>query len=177
MPVERVDLSCDTTPEPLLWRWCSAWRQRLFGGAVLGAEPATSCGEIRATTENDGAGVPAADRPNAVLPYSVAAWVAQANWAGVDRRGGAVVGAIDGQQPVSGPDGVGAYHPDATVITGAFPATREVYNVLDTCLPSYAAALRVHPVACRHRRSYLQKVLSRPRHPFQGGGPCGPTTR
>jgi phosphate transport system substrate-binding protein len=114
-----------------------------FVGTVLGAEPSTACGEVRTATENDGFAVPDADRAAAVLPYSVAQWVAQANGAGTDLRSGVAVGALGGQQPVGGPGPDGRYQPDDTVVNGGFPGVRTVYNVLDTRLPSYRQALRV----------------------------------
>ncbi len=115
-----------------------------FVGTVLGAEPSTSCGEVKVAAENDGTAVPAADRPAAVLPYSVAQWVAQANGAVTDVRSGVEVGSLGGENPVSGPDAAGRYEPNAGVINGGtFPGVRTVYNVLDTRLPSYGQALRV----------------------------------
>jgi phosphate transport system substrate-binding protein len=113
-----------------------------FTGTVLGGEPSASCGEVRIAAENDGSAVPAADRATAILPYSVAQWVAQANGVVADPRDGVRIGAIDGSSPVTGPDPDGHYAPDATVIA-SFPGARTVYNVLDTRLPSYGQALRV----------------------------------
>lgn len=115
-----------------------------FVGTVLGAEPSTSCGEVKIAAENDGSAVPAEDRAAAVLPYSVAQWVAQANGAGADVRAGARIGSLGGENPVLGPDADGRYEPNAAVINGTtFPGVRTVYNVLDTRLPSYGQALRV----------------------------------
>jgi phosphate transport system substrate-binding protein len=115
-----------------------------FVGTVLGAQPATSCGEPKVAAENDGTAVPAADRAGAVLPYSVAQWVAQANGAVADVRAGVVVGPLGGENPVSGPDADGRFVPNAAVVNGGtFPGVRTVYNVLDTRLPSYGQALRV----------------------------------
>lgn len=113
-----------------------------FVGTVLGAEPSTACGEIRTAAENDGTAVPEADRAAAILPYSVAQWVAQANGASTDVRSTVRIGAVDGSNPVTGPDADNRYRPDAAVINGAFPGVRTVYNVLDTRLPSYGQALR-----------------------------------
>jgi phosphate transport system substrate-binding protein len=113
-----------------------------FVGTVLGAEPATSCGDLRTAAENDGSAVPAEDRAGAILPFSVAQWVAQANGVSADLRATAQVGGIDGLNPVSGPDSNGKFQPDQDVINGAFIGVRTVYNVLDTRLPSYAQALR-----------------------------------
>jgi phosphate transport system substrate-binding protein len=113
-----------------------------FVGTVLGAEPSTSCGEVRTAGENDGTAVPAADRAAAVLPYSVAQWVAQANQASADLRAGVEIGSLGGENPVSGPT-AGRYEPnDAVINGGTFPGVRTVYNVLDTRLPSYGQALR-----------------------------------
>jgi phosphate transport system substrate-binding protein len=112
-----------------------------FVGTVLGAEPATTCGEIKIAGENDGSAVATGDRPAAVLPYSVAQWVAQANGAVGDVRSGIEIGAIGGLNPVTGPD-AGRYQPDAAVINGGFPGVRTVYNILDPRLPSYPQALR-----------------------------------
>lgn len=113
-----------------------------FTGTVLGAEPSASCGEVRIAAENDGSAVPAADRATAILPYSAAQWIAQANGVVADLRDGIRIGAIDGASPVTGPDADGHYAPNAAVIA-TFPGSRTVYNVLDTRLPSYGQALRV----------------------------------
>lgn len=114
-----------------------------FVGTVLGAEPATTCGAVRTAAENDGTAVPADDQAAAVLPFSVAQWVAQANAASPDLRTGVRIGALDGQNPIAGPDDTGKYAPNAAVVNGGFPGVRTVYNVLDTRLPSYTQALRV----------------------------------
>ena len=99
---------------------------------------------MKTAQENDGTAVPAADRPGAILPYSVAQWVGQANGGTPDLRGGVVVGAIGGENPVSGPDASGRYEPNAAVVGGStFVGVRTVYNVLDTRLPSYAQAKRI----------------------------------
>jgi phosphate transport system substrate-binding protein len=50
---------------------------------------------VRIAAENDGTAVPAEDRAAAVLPYSVAQWVAQANGASPDLRAEVLVGALD----------------------------------------------------------------------------------
>ncbi|HEY0000753.1 MAG TPA: substrate-binding domain-containing protein [Actinoplanes sp.] len=113
-----------------------------FVGTVLGAEPSTSCGDPLIAAENDGSAVPADDRATAILPFSAAGWVAQANGVSADVRATAVIGGIDGQNPVSGPDTTGAFQPDQAVINGGFIGVRTVYNVLDTRLPSYPQALR-----------------------------------
>ncbi|GGK03028.1 phosphate ABC transporter substrate-binding protein [Pilimelia anulata] len=113
-----------------------------FVGTLLGAEPSTACGPLREVPENDGAAVPAADRAAAILPYSAAGWVAQANGVAADRRGGAAIGALAGRQPVSGPDADGRYRPDDAVINGGFPGTRTVHHILDTRLPGHAEAVR-----------------------------------
>jgi phosphate transport system substrate-binding protein len=114
-----------------------------FVSTVLGAEPVTTCGDIRTAAENDGTAVTAADRSTAILPFSVAQWVAQANGASTDARADILIGAIDAQNPVSGPDSDGRYEPNTTAVNGTFPGARTVYNVLDTRLSSYPQALRV----------------------------------
>jgi phosphate transport system substrate-binding protein len=114
-----------------------------FVTVVLGAEPSTACGAVKTATENDGTAIPADDRATAVLPYSVAQWVAQANGASADLRAGVEIGAVGGQDPVAGPDAEGRFAPNAAAISGGFPGVRTVYNVLDTRLPSYPQALRV----------------------------------
>jgi phosphate transport system substrate-binding protein len=114
-----------------------------FVGTVLGAEPSADCGAVKTAGENDGSAVPAEDRDTAILPYSVAQWVAQANGASTDIRDGVAIGALGGQQPVAGPDADGKYEPNAAAINGTFPGVRTVYNVLDTRVPSYGQALRV----------------------------------
>jgi phosphate transport system substrate-binding protein len=114
-----------------------------FVGTVLGAEPSTACGAVQIAAENDGSAVPAEDLATAILPFSAAQWVAQANTASPDIRAGVQIGALNDQNPVAGPDAAGKYAPNVAVINGGFPGVRTVYNVLDTRLPSYAQALRV----------------------------------
>jgi phosphate transport system substrate-binding protein len=114
-----------------------------FVTTVLAAEPSTSCGDVKTAAENDGTAVPAEDRPAAILPYSVAQWVTQANGATTDVRSAVEIGALDGQNPVSGPDTGGRFQPNDTVINATFLGARTVYNVLDSRLASYPQALRV----------------------------------
>jgi phosphate transport system substrate-binding protein len=114
-----------------------------FVGTVLGAEPSTDCGAVKTAGENDGSAVPATDRDAAILPYSVAQWVAQANTASTDNRDGITIGALAGEHPVAGPDAAGRYRPNTAAINGTIPGVRTVYNILDTRLPSHGQALRI----------------------------------
>ncbi|WUI02376.1 substrate-binding domain-containing protein [Spirillospora sp. NBC_00431] len=126
----------------------SGTRSFFIGTVLAGAEPSTACGPVTEIQEHDGRAVPTGDRYNAILPYSVAQWVAQANNVVDDKRGTVVVGhqenAAGVQNPVSGPDGNGKYTPDTGIVTedSEFLGVRYVYNVLDSRIPSYGQALR-----------------------------------
>jgi hypothetical protein len=85
---------------------------------VVGASPAVSVQEH--------AGAALVGDPGAIVPFSIGQWVAQGNdIAGVtDRRSDAVLGSINGQNPVLGTDGAYSLDPAFTAIT------RLVYNIV-----------------------------------------------
>ena len=126
--------------------------RQFFIDAVLGGnEPSTACGAVNVVQENTGNAVPVADRFNAILPYSVAQWVAQANQPDglPDKRGNVLIGQQDvsvdnTENPVAGPDGSGKYSPNPDVVQegGDFVGIRYVFNVTDTRLPDYGQVLR-----------------------------------
>lgn len=120
-----------------------------FFTTVLGFDPTTvaSCAgqpAVKVVQENDGSAVVAADRPNAILPYSVAQWIAQGNQAGgiADIRGGSLIGQQGGQNPVVGT--TAPFSPNETVIRegATFVGVRPVFNILDTRSASYGQAKR-----------------------------------
>jgi ABC-type phosphate transport system substrate-binding protein len=92
-----------------------------FSTGVLGGVTIPATCPVTIVGENDGTQVAATDRPNAVLPYSVANWNAQANGASTDVRGGTVLGSIAGVAPTT-----------ANIADASFPAIRHVYNVMRT---------------------------------------------
>jgi phosphate transport system substrate-binding protein len=80
--------------------------------------------------ENHGNQVVAANRDNAILPYSFAQWTAQSNGTVPDDRAGATLGRINNVIPNS-----------TNVNNNTFLGRRYVYNVVKTGSPSYAAAV------------------------------------
>lgn len=110
-------------------------------------QPSTACGPVPEIQENSGNLVPAGDRQDAILPYSVAQYIAQANGVVPDKRGGAFAGqqeAASGvENPVSGPDAGGKFTPNPAVIKetgGDFLGIRFVYNIIDSTMPQYEQA-------------------------------------
>lgn len=108
---------------------------------VAPAPDAPGCPLRENVQENSGQAIPESERSGAILPYSAAQWITQANGRVTDIRFGTFVGAIDGGDPViEGPPA----RPNVDLInSGTFVGTRLVYNVLDTRSPGYASALRV----------------------------------
>lgn len=66
--------------------------------------------------------------PGAIVPFSVAQWVAQGNSVVADNRDGAVLGELNGEAPTTGAAGQYAYK--AGTAAGAF--TRLVYNIISS---------------------------------------------
>ncbi|MGH3242232.1 MAG: substrate-binding domain-containing protein [Spirillospora sp.] len=126
----------------------SGTRSFFIGTVLNGVEPSTSCGQVTDVQEHDGRAVPTGDRYNAILPYSVAQWVAQANNVVEDKRGTVVIGRQETTggtlNPVNGPDGNGRYAPNTAVVkeNPTFLGVRSVYNVLDGRVSSYSQTLR-----------------------------------
>jgi phosphate transport system substrate-binding protein len=80
--------------------------------------------------ENSGSAIPAADRDNAIVPYSFANWTAQSNGVEADIRSGAQLGRINNVVPNA-----------TTINDGTFIGRRYVNNVVKNGSPSYAAAI------------------------------------
>lgn len=72
--------------------------------------------------ENNGEEVPSADRPNAILPYSIAKYIAQTSGVSADVRGGSVLKNINGTKPLTSGGRLN------TSFTAAF--LRDVFNVI-----------------------------------------------
>jgi len=89
------------------------------------------------TQENDNRAIPTADKARAIYYMSYGQWYAQSKSVLADLRNGAVLGAIDVSGVLIKPSA-------ATINTSAtrFPATRYLYNILDTRNPDYLAGLR-----------------------------------
>jgi phosphate transport system substrate-binding protein len=113
----------------------SFFETRILGltAAQQGVLDDTSCTGVPRPTrveENHGNQVAAANRPNAILPYSFAQWTAQQNGVIPDDRAGSIEGQIGGVTPNA-----------TTINNGTFLGRRWVYHVLKNTSPSYAAAL------------------------------------
>lgn len=90
----------------------------------LGAIGVTSPGPCvdQSVQENSGEAVPAASRPNAIVPYSIAEYVAQTSGVVDDIRAGSVLRAINGTRPLTAQ---GRLNPS---FTPSF--LRQVFNVI-----------------------------------------------
>lgn len=74
---------------------------RSFWLAAIGVPTPGPCvNQPAAFPENDGSATPVEDRPNAILPYSIAKYVAQTNGLGDDVRAGSVLRNINGTKPI-----------------------------------------------------------------------------
>jgi len=96
--------------------------------------------------ENDGSAVPVADRKNAILPYSIARYVAQTKGTSEDVRAGAVLREINGTKPVVDKK----LNPG---FTSSF--LRQVFNVLkpeDMSDPDFQAVFAADGYICTHPR-------------------------
>lgn len=120
----------------------------LFRNNVLdGFDPTTvssaSCPAVVGYQQSHGDLIPKADRPNAILPYSVAAWTTQANGLAPNARGGAIAKPITVSgtplNPINGPK-LGKYTPNVAALTGGFPGVFTVYNVLHADSVAFTAA-------------------------------------
>lgn len=129
---------------------------------LLGFDPTTfsgpSCPAVVLTQENTGELIDTNnDEQTAVVPYSGANWVAQAEGTAPDQRRGQEIGNLNGQNIVREEGGAFALnardeaHPTAPVAeenvklvdpTPDYPAIRFVFNVIDTSSDSYTSAIR-----------------------------------
>jgi ABC-type phosphate transport system substrate-binding protein len=106
-----------------------------FLGAIGVTSPGACVKQPSTLEENSGAGIPAADRPNAILPYSIARWIAQKKGVSKDNRAAAVLRNIDGKAPLTS---AGALN------SGFAPAyLRLIYNVLKPADKGSAAFSKV----------------------------------
>jgi phosphate transport system substrate-binding protein len=113
-----------------------------FTGTVLGFDPATISGlTINRFQENDATSIPAANQATAIVPFSVAQWVAQGNSVSPNKRAGFTVNKLTGAgsdgAPVTG--SAGAYVP---AFADTFLGARTVFYVLDNRTVSYGQAKR-----------------------------------
>ncbi|GAB2916072.1 substrate-binding domain-containing protein [Rhodococcus aerolatus] len=130
----------------------SSGTRGFFVGTVLGgADPTTvssaSCPAVTIINENDASQIASGSQPAAILPYSAAQYVAQGNQVRkpdgtrvADLRNGAVIGTLDGQNPVTG--SAPNLAPNTTVYNSSYIGARNVYHVLDNTSVSYTEALR-----------------------------------
>ncbi len=92
-----------------------------FLGAIAVPTPGPCVLQPAGFPENDGSAVPAADRKSAILPYSIAKYLAQSKGAQEDLRAGSDVRQINGTKPI--------VHKK---LNGSFSASflRQVFNVI-----------------------------------------------
>lgn len=109
------------------------------GVTVFGDNNSSDTTDYRAivTQENDNRAITNADKARSIYYMSYGQWYAQSKSVLADLRNGAVLGAINVSGVLSKPSA-------ATINTTAtrFPATRYLYNVLDTRNPDYRAAAK-----------------------------------
>jgi phosphate transport system substrate-binding protein len=112
-----------------------------FTNKVLLFDPTTKPVTISRFQENDATSIPTADQASAIVPFSVANWVAQGNNVVTpDKRAGFFEGTLTGAGS-DGPPVTGTPGTYAPAFLDAFLGARTVYHVLDTRGPSYGAAL------------------------------------
>jgi ABC-type phosphate transport system substrate-binding protein len=93
-----------------------------FLGAIGVSTPGTCVKSPSTLEENNGAKIPAADRPFTIVPYSIAKWIAQKNGVSKDNRAGAVLRNVNGKAPLTS---------RGALNTGFAPAhLRLIYNVI-----------------------------------------------
>lgn len=109
------------------------------GVTVFGNNDNTDTTDYRAivTQENDARAIATADKAKSIYYFSYGQWYAQSKSVLADLRNGAVLGAINVSGVLVKPSA-------ATINTTAtrFPATRYLYNILDTRNPDYLAAAK-----------------------------------
>ena len=115
-----------------------------FLGAIGVATPGPCVNQPAGFPENDGSAVPAADRKNAILPYSIAKHIAQTKDVGEDLRAGATLRQINGTEPVID-----------RKLNGEFSAAflRQVFNVIkpaDQGTPAFDALFASDGYICTH---------------------------
>ncbi len=112
-----------------------------------GVDPrlSTSC-PVTQVPENDGSVIPSASRPNAIVPFSAGAWIAQGNAVVPDTRNGIKIGKVKvgtkAIYPVAGT--AGSYAPNAGAFseTSTYPGARYVFHNVDNRAPQYGPTLR-----------------------------------
>lgn len=90
----------DATIEPYLPQSGSGTRS-FFLAAIGVTAPGGCVNQPSGFPENSGQAVPAEDRPNAIVPYSIAKHIAQSNGFGQDLRADSDLGNIDGKKPIA----------------------------------------------------------------------------
>jgi phosphate transport system substrate-binding protein len=133
-----------------------------FQSDVLGFDPFTfssaSCPLPVEVQENQGATIPVADRPAAVVPYSGANWIAMANGVIPDQRAGQTIRNLDSKNitfntgstwvpataAATGDPAAPVQESNVRLVdsTPAYVGVRFVFNVVDNTSASYDSALR-----------------------------------
>ena len=120
---------------------------RTFFLAAIGVPTPGGCVKQPPDLEvNNGEQIPAADRPTAIFPFSIAAYIAQSGGASDDRRGGSVVKSIEGTKPIV----KNKLNPD---FAPAF--LRLIFNVLkptELTDPAFKAVFSRKGYICKHTK-------------------------
>lgn len=143
----------DVTIQRYLPQTGSGTRTFFINTVLGGADPSTvsnaSCPAVKSFQENDATSIQAVDVSSraAILPFSAAQYVAQANQVRlpngssvVDRRNNVQIGSLGGQTPITTTGGRVA--PDTAVYNSTYVGARNVYHVVDTRTVSYTEAVR-----------------------------------
>ncbi|WP_406634576.1 PstS family phosphate ABC transporter substrate-binding protein [Amycolatopsis sp. WGS_07] len=112
----------------------------IFAKAVLGFDPAAKPVAVHRFREHDATTIPAADRPTAIAPYSVAQWAEQGNGVVSDKRAGFLAGTLIGAGSDASPV-AGTPQNYVPAYGEGFLGAHSVYYVVDTRLPSHDAAV------------------------------------
>lgn len=133
-----------------------------FQSDVLGFDPFTfsnaNCPLPVEVQENQGATIPVADRPAAVVPYSGGNWIAMANGRITDQRAGQTIRSLEGKNitfnngtswvpatPVATGDAAAPVQESNVKLVDSTPAyvgVRFVFNVTDESSASHESAIR-----------------------------------
>lgn len=132
----------------------SGTRSFFISSVLANADPSATtgagCAAVKNFQENDATTIAAGDAASAILPFSAAQFIAQANQVTLpngstvnDGRNGFTIRSINDKNPVT-TGANGALSPNTTVYNDTtYPGARNVYHVLDTRSPSDSDAQRL----------------------------------
>jgi phosphate transport system substrate-binding protein len=138
------------------WPQAGSGTRAFFQSDVLGFDPTTlssaSCPAVQLTQENTGQVIATnGDQLTAIVPYSMANWIAHARGTVTDQRAGQTLRNLNGQALVTFPGGVATPNTGGPVNennvklvdpTPAYPGIRYVFNVVDSSTEHYEEGLR-----------------------------------